>query len=232
MKENKLDILLWVIFVIVGAIFCLIGIALCGNIFNYENKIETTGTIAEIVTHTDNNNDDVEHDVYVSYTVAGKKYRSKLNGYSFDFYEGKEIKIYYDKDNPNKIGMKSLDKLFLLFPGFGMIFFIGGVVGIFVNIKKVQDEKFLKENGDLIYADYVRTDLNTTYMVNGRNPYNIICEWNSPLNGEKYKFKSKNIWKNPERIIEEKNIKQFPVYINSQDLSKYAVDIDVLKEEQ
>ncbi len=73
MKENKLDILLWVIFVIVGAIFCLIGIALCGNIFNYENKIETTGTIAEIVTHTDNNNDDdVEHDVYVSYTVAGK----------------------------------------------------------------------------------------------------------------------------------------------------------------
>lgn len=48
MKENKLDILLWVIFVIVGAIFCLIGIALCGNIFNYENKIETTGNIAEI----------------------------------------------------------------------------------------------------------------------------------------------------------------------------------------
>lgn len=41
-------------------------------------------------------------------------------------------------------------------------------------------------------------------MVNGRNPYNIICEWNNPLNGEKYKFKSKNIWKNPERIIEEK----------------------------
>ena len=111
MKENKLDILLWVIFVIVGAIFCLIGIALCGNIFNYENKIETTGNIAEIETYTDND-DEVEHDVYVSYTVAGKKYRSKLNGYSFDFYEGKEIKIYYDKDNPNKIGMKSLDKLF------------------------------------------------------------------------------------------------------------------------
>ncbi len=67
-------------------------------------------------------------------------------------------------------------------------------------------------------------------MVNGRSPYNIICEWNNPLNGEKYKFKSKNIWKNPEGIIEEKNIKQFPVYINSQDLSKYAVDIDELKE--
>lgn len=72
-----------------------------------------------------------------------------------------------------------------------MIFFIGGVVGIFVNVKKVQEEKFLKENGDLIYADYIRTDLNTTYMVNGKSPYNIICEWNNPLNGENINLKAK-----------------------------------------
>ncbi len=43
-------------------------------------------------------------------------------------------------------------------------------------------------------------------------------------------FKSRNIWSNPEDIIEEKNIKQFPVYIDKNNKKKYFVDIDILTE--
>lgn len=123
-----------------------------------------------------------------------------------------------------------MDKLFVIIPSIGAIFCVMGIGGIIISLKRSKDIRYLKENGTVIYANYVKTVANTLYAINGRNLYNIICEWNNPVNGEKYKFKSKNIWKNPERIIEEKNIKQFPVYINSQDLSKYAVDIDELKE--
>ena len=91
-------------------------------------------------------------------------------------------------------------------------------------------EKRLKENGELIYANYVETVLNTSYRVNGKCPYNIICEWNNPLDGKKYVFKSKNIWTDPESTIEERNIKQFPVYINRDNMKKYAIDIEVLTE--
>lgn len=60
---------------------------------------------------------------------------------------------------------------------------------------------------------------------------NIICEWNNSLDNKKYIFKSKNIWMNPKNIIEERNIKQFPIYIDKNNKKKYVIDIDSLKEE-
>lgn len=223
MKESKVESLIWIIFATIGGIFVILGLTLFGSIFNYTNKIDTTGTITEISSYRDNK-------VYVSYTVDGKEYESMLSGYSSNFYEGKEIKIYYDKDNPNKIGMKSLDLLFLIFPGIGLIFLIIGGTGILVKTNKTKLEKRLRENGELIYADYVETILNTSYSVNGRSPYKIICEWDNPADSKEYMFKSKNIWTNPENLIEEKNIKQFPVYIDNNNKKKYLVDIDILTE--
>ena len=123
MKENKLENLIWIIFASIGAIFVIIGLVVFGNIFNYANKVDTVGTITEISSYR-NTNHNRNHEVYVSYTVEGKEYESILNSYSSSFYEGKEIKIYYDKDNPSKIGVKSLDLLFLIFPGIGLIFLI------------------------------------------------------------------------------------------------------------
>ena len=38
MKENKVENLIWIIFAIVGAIFVIIGLVLCGSKFNYKNK--------------------------------------------------------------------------------------------------------------------------------------------------------------------------------------------------
>ena len=173
MKENKYENLTWIIFAIMGAIFVIIGLIACKNVYNYENKVDTVGTIAEISAYLNSDNEK-KYKVYVSYNVEGEKYESILNGYSDSFYEGKEIKIYYDKDDPSKIGMKSMDLLILIFPGIGLIFFIIGGTGIFAKINKKKLEKNLKENGELIYANYVETILNTSYQVNGKSPYNVI----------------------------------------------------------
>ena len=229
MKENKVENLIWIIFAIIGAILVVIGFILFGSVFNYNNKIETTGIITEIWSSRDSDNNR-NHKVYVSYVAEGNEYESTLNGYSSSFYEGKEIEIYYDKDNPNKIGVKSLDLLFLILPGIGLIFLVIGGTGILIKINRRNLEKRLKENGELIYADYVETIINTSYRVNGRYPYKIICEWTNPVDSEEYMFKSRNIWSNPEDIIEEKNIKQFPVYIDKNNKKKYFVDIDILTE--
>ena len=228
MKENKTENLLWIIFTIIGALFVVIGLVIVGNVFNYENKESTVGIITEISTHR-GTNDDRNYRVYVSYNVDGKLYESGLNGYSSNFYEGKEINIYYDKNNPNKIGMKSLDLLFLMFPGFGLVFLAIGGTGLLIKSRNKKLEKSLKENGDVIYANYVETIVNRSYSVNNRHPYRIICEWNNPSDSKKYIFKSKNIWINPENIIIERNIKQFPVYINRNNMKKYVVDIDILE---
>lgn len=228
MSGNKVENLAWIIFTIVGTVFVAIGIILFGSVFDYTNKIETTGIITRISLSGSSEND--SNKVYVSYVAEGNEYESTLSGYSSSFYEGKEIEIYYDKDNPNKIGMKSLDLLFLIFLGLGLISLIIGVTGISAKARGKKSERRLKENGELIYADYVETIINTSYSVNGRHPYKIICEWTNPVDSEEYTFKSKNIWSNPEDIVEERNIKQFPVYIDKNNKKKYFVDIDILTE--
>lgn len=144
MKENKLGNLIWIIFTGIGVIFFIIGLFVVVNVFNYENKVDTVGTITEISSYRSTNHN-IKHEVYVSYTVEGKEYESILNSYSSGFYKGKEIEIYYDKDNPNKIGVKSLDFLFLIFPGMGLIFLITGGTGILVKNNKRRLEKGLKK---------------------------------------------------------------------------------------
>lgn len=225
MKENKAEYLLYGIFATVGAIFLIVGIFLTMALTNIENKVDTIGTITEIV--RDGIGDNVSYKVFVSYEVDGKDYESMLNSYSSTFYEGKEIEIYYDEDNPSKIGTHFSDLLMWIFPGMGLIFLLIGGLGLAHKIGKKKNEEYLKQNGELIYADYVETTYNRSYQINGKSPYNIICQWNNPSDNKQYIFKSKNIWVNPETIIQKQNIKQFPVYIDSTK-TKYIVDVDEL----
>ena len=230
MKQDKTEYLLWGIFCTIGLIFVIIGSIICLNTFNYNDKIDTTGTITHITSNESYDNENTNYDVYVKYTVNDREYESRLNGYSSNFYEGKKIKIYYDKNNPNLIGVKSLDLLFLIFPGIGLIFFIIGATGLIIKIKKNISGNKLKETGNRIDAKYIETTLNTTYSVNGKNPYNIICEWINPADGKTYTFKSKNLWYDPEDIIYTKKITTFTVYVDMNNMKKYMVDIDILND--
>ncbi len=227
MKENKKEKFIFMIFLIIGLLFLILGTIICIKQFNYSGKIETTGIISQIIPYTESDGD-IKHNVFVTYHVNGKEYTSELNGYSTSYYVGKEIPIYYNENNIDKIGVKSLDMLMLIFPGLGFIFAcVGGIPLFFMNNTKKQIQK-LKEFGTRIDATYVETVINNSYTVNGRSPYNIICEWNNPADNKKYIFKSQNLWTNPESIIAEKNIKTFSVYIDMNNMRKYTIDVDEL----
>jgi len=230
-RENFINIV-WLIFTIMGIIFLVVGIFFSYQtlIASKDNKVETTGKITQIIPYRTTSRDR-GYDVYVSYVVEGQEYESRLNAYSSSFYEGKEIEIYYNKNNPHEIGSSSLDLLVLMFPAMGLLFAMIGGTGLFVKINKKRNMRKLKETGDIIHAKYVETIRNTAYAVNGMHPYNIVCEWNNPSDGKKYLFKSENIWANPEKIIEERNIETFPVYINPENMKKYAIDIDSITED-
>lgn len=227
MKQNMKDNIIWIIFAGMGALFLVIGIFISANTLNYKNAIDTTGTITSISTSHDSNGDS-KHEVYVSYMANGRFYESRLNSYASNFYQGKQLDIYYDKYDPSKIGVKSLDLLCLIFPGIGLIFFIIGSSALVLKRKKNSLEKRLKSMGNAVYAKYTETIINTSYTVNGKSPYNIICEWINPADNQKYIFKSKNIWFNPENTLMERGIVQIPVYIDPNNVKKYYVDVDFI----
>ena len=220
MKGDKALKFLWGTFTTMGAIIVIIGLIVFFSVCNYKNKVDTVG----IIINTGNG-------TTVSYSVEGEEHESSFSGYSSSFHVGDEIEIYYDKDDVNKIGSKSLDLLCLILPGIGSIFLLIGVIGLGVLSHKKKKEKNLRENGELVYATYSETILNVNVRVNGRYPYNIIVEWNNPEDGKKYLLKSKNIYFNPEMLIEERNIKTFPVYINPNNKKQYFVDVDILNED-
>ncbi len=229
MKRDVKNYIIWGFLTVMGMIFLIVGIIICVSTFSGAGKIETTGTITEVRSYRKRNRE-IQYETYVSYYVDGRKYESKLNGGSSSYYAGKEIDIYYDEDEPSKIGQKSLDILLLLFPVTGMILTVIGGTGLVLVVKRKKKDNYLKENGELIYADYVETIINTSYTVNGRHPYNIICTWKNPRDNKVYTFKSKNIWENPKYSIENKNLKLIPVYINPDNIKKYVIDIDSVME--
>lgn len=117
-EMEKTEKLVMTIFFVIGCVLIIIGLNMYFNMFNKENKIETRGTITDI---------DSDNIVYVAYNVDGVEYKSQLEGYSDFFYEGKKIKIYYDKNNPNKIDSKALDTILVACFGiFGIVFSIIG----------------------------------------------------------------------------------------------------------
>ena len=216
MGQKTASNLIWILFISIGLIFLVSGIFIVKNAFDYSDCIDTTGTIVDF----ERNNPVVE------YTANGKTYQSRLNVTSSSYKIGNKIDIYYKKSNNYEIGSKSLNYLWLLFPGLGLIFTILGIVLRLTLFKGDGYKKKLIENGNLVYAEYIETNINTSFTLNGKSPYNIICK--AMINNEEVELHSENIWYDPIDIIEQKNITKFPVYVDINNPKKYYMDISSL----
>lgn len=227
MQKNKTEFLGVIVFLSVGIIFLVVGLLLQFGVFSIdeEDRIYTTATITRIDTYHDSDGD-TSHKVYVEYQVDDNLLESKLNTYVSSYYEGKEIDVYYDKNNPSRVQTDGANFLGIIFIVLGGILAIFGAFMLFVRFNGDSKARKLKLNGERVDAEYVETIVNTYYTVNGRNPYQVICKWKDPSTGDEITFKSKNLWEDPEYIIQKQNIKVIPVYIDSSNHKKYFVDVE------
>lgn len=220
---NKRINTLYTIFLLIGIIITSIGLYTSVKTLDSSNKVDTIGTITSIVrTSSDTPN------VYVTYDVDGRSYTSVINGYSSSFYEGKKIDIYYMKNDPNTIGSKKLELLLLLILFMGLIFLLIGGINIFKVISNKKKKDRLIKTGTKIEATYVETTTNFHVNVLGRNPSNIICEYDDPVSNNTYKFKSEKLWYDPSLYISDCEIETFTVYVNKDNMKDYYVDIEEL----
>lgn len=82
-----------------GLAFGAIGIYLL--FMETKGFIKTTAVITRIESRR--NGKHMHHDVYVEYDIDGKIYSGKCDTYSSSYREGREIPIYYDPNDPNRI---------------------------------------------------------------------------------------------------------------------------------
>lgn len=224
MKKQKM------IYVIFG-IFLVIGIGLlAGDVFITQkysafksNAEEITGEIASIERYYGSDREE-KHHVYVNYTYDGVEYKDvSINSYSSTMYEGKKIKLLCDKDNPHHIMTSSGSLLAVsILGGMGIVFtLVGGIPLIVIKVKSSGKKKILK-NGQVIYATVESIVLNTSYTVNGQNPYLIYCSYEDPYQDVIYRFKSENLWTDPTEVFPVGS--SIKVYVSPGDYSKYYVN--------
>jgi len=141
---------------------------------------------------------------------------------------GEKTEILYQPDSPNKAKIKSFFSLWgeaTIIGGLGtVLFLIGGGIFLFQkNKKKLID--YLKRNGKRINADFQSVGLNNTYSYNGRNPFQIIAQWQNPSTLKIHIFKSENLWFDPTEFIENDTI---TVIIDKKNPKKYWMDTSFL----
>lgn len=216
-----------------GGIFLLVGIAMlaAGIIFLVSNRRfreraeEVTAIISDIRSYRGSKGKR-RHSVSVSYTYNGMRFEGvPLNFYSSSMYEGKEITLLCDPENPGHVespgGMLFITCTFM---GMGILFIIIGTVPIIHALKGSARKKKLLRSGRKLWATVEDITQNTSYRVNGRHPYVIYCAYRDEGLDMAYRFKSDNIWTNPHLAMRIGDT--VPVYVDGKNFQFYYVDVD------
>lgn len=226
MKKDRFLYIFFGIFGVVGVILIIasICVTVSGMKFN-ETAVEITGTIANIESYRDPDGDR-HYQVYVDYDYQGQEFTDvPLHTYSSNMYEGKEIALKVDPENPGKVKTLHSNMIIgIILVGMGAIFALVGIIPIVIGIRKAAKKKELMQQGRYIYATVERVDLNYNYAVNGSHPFVVYCNYQDEYSGVLYKFKSDNIWTDPYPILQQGS--QIRVFVNGTDYSQYHVDVE------
>jgi hypothetical protein len=109
-----------------------------------------------------------------------------------------------------------------MFTFMGLIFFVVGMAFLIRMIKAGMKAKKLVQNGSRIYAKITGVCADTSIVINGRNPFYAICEYEDPYTLEKKTFKSKSFDTDLNRAIGT----TVTVYVDQTNRDLYYVDLD------
>lgn len=209
-------------FIIAGIIFCFISILLYINYSNFmKTAISTTAEISDIRRVRSFIGRRSMKVVYVSYVVDGKKYKARLNHHSIGTYEGKEITVYYQKDDPYVIKVVYDIIHPLIYGGCSIIFILIGVSGILESMKKDKIRREVLVGGHKVDAEIVDVKFYRYPFSGNIRPCRAICKYRSP-EYEIYYFTSEVLRFDPRVFVEGNTV---PVYVDPNNYKKYYVNI-------
>ena len=232
MKQDKALNILEIVFGLIGVIMLVIGVIVFVNGINKKNTYKTTEAVISEIESYRGSDGERHYTVYVTYRVPGtsKLHETEIGYYSSSMDEGDTIEVMYNPENPKEI--VALNGYWIaagIFTLMGVVFSIVGGSMFIAEVKKNKKMKTLLESGQYIMAKIESINLNYNYSVNGRHPYNIICNYYDDYKDVTYIYKSDNLWFDPEEIISSRGIEELKVYVDRNDPKKYYVDTTVLE---
>ncbi len=181
-KESKAnDNILWV-FVIVGGLIMLVGVAVAIYFgIDSKNYVALDATVTDIETYRDSDGESHSRFI-VSYEYEGVLYENiRTNFWTTGVGIGDTVSVQVNRENPTELESTTIQIILpcVLF-GFGMLFFLIALFPLLKSIKSRKGSKTAQKNGQAIECRITRVLPDTSYRVNGRIVNNLIeCE---PIN--------------------------------------------------
>ncbi len=120
------------------------------------------------------------------------------------FSEGEIVEVLYEAKNPRGAKINAVSTLYglpLIMGGMGIIFALVGIIPGTLFLRRKKQIAYLHHHGMRISAKVTEVEYRKNYKVNNKSPYRIWAEGTDPRNGTVSRFKSDNIWFNPEEFV-------------------------------
>ena len=220
-------------------IFTLVGLGmLAGAFFAFQSTstfLETAtakpGVVTDLIRSRSSDSNAYYPIVRFEYEPgAPMEFQSSSGSNPPSYSRGEEVRVLFAPGEPESAridGFFSLWGVALIVGGIGGVFFLVGA-GMFVvpAIRNASAAK-LRETGQLVQSRYQGVERNEGLVMNGKSPYQIVCQWQNPVTSDLYVFRSDNLWFDPSGHISSESI---PVYINPTNPRQYWVDTSFLPE--
>ena len=219
-KETQVFTLLGGVFLGIGVIAFIIMVVM---FFATQATIRNSDVVDAQITDITHRGD--RYRTYVTYEYKGATYQDvQLNFHSSTMYKGKIIQLYVNRDNPEKVSVKT-GFPFILFPAiFGFSFSAVGLPFILVARGKKKRKKYLLENGRLLHGVVEQIVLNHNIQANSRPLSNIVCIYTDPITNQSQRFVSEAI--SIDYDIAYKAGDSIDIYVDPNNYRKYYVDVD------
>lgn len=222
---------------IIKYVFTVIGLAmLVGAFFMYSDTREflskavaTEGTVTHLVRSRSSDSTTYKPVVEFKNQNGGLvEFTSSIGSNPPSYSQGEVVEVLYQKASPEKAKIRDFFSLWggpTILGGLGILFFTVGLLIILVGSLKGRKIKYLKQSGVPVTAKFQSVEINGSLEVNGRNPYQILAQWENPITSELHIFNSENLWFDPTDYI---NQDEITVLIEKDNPKKYYVDISFL----
>jgi len=138
------------------------------------------------------------------------------------------VEVLYDPANPAHFTVNDFVSLWLLpliFGILGVVFCSIGFIPFAWQRRVQQRDDWLRANGQRIFADFERVEVNTSVRINGQCPWRIVCQWLDPASNQVHVYRSHNLWYDPERYITGKTME---VIVAPTNPKRYVVETSFL----
>lgn len=218
------------VFAIVGACMLAGAFALYSSTSSFlERAVTTQGTVVELI--RSRSSDSISYYPIVEFTTTSGhavEFQSNSGSNPPSYNRGEQVSVIYESSAPESAKIDSFFSLWggaTIVGGIGLVFGLIGGGMLAYGVVKRRSNAHLQKNGVEIQADFQGVEHNTSLTVNGRSPFNIVCQWLHPQTGELYIFRSENLWFDPSDHVEYEKI---PVLVDESNLKKYWVDTSFL----